>query len=209
MENNTVLRILSSAVMLLAVLAVFVLGSVAFYIALLVIALVSYAELSKMTLQKSFAFKALITLAILLPNSAIIYIYESNGKVLLWMMLSIWANDIGAYLVGKNFGGPKLWAKISPNKTWTGFIGGILSAIVVGTIFLYLSKVKNCFSYLIFTPFLPIIATLGDLFESAIKRRCNVKDSGNIIPGHGGVLDRVDSFIFAAPFVAWLVFILQ
>mgnify|MGYP003650343702 CR=1 FL=1 len=105
--------------------------------------------------------------------------YETyNSKILLGSFILVWVNDSFAYLVGKNFGKQKLFEKISPKKTVEGFLGG-----------LFFSCVASYFG------------TLGDLIESKFKRQANVKDSGIIMPGHGGLLDRLDSIIFAAPFI--------
>ncbi len=110
-----------------------------------------------------------------------------------------WANDTGAYVFGSLFGKNKLFERISPNKTWEGFYGGALLAIVVGVIFGQFDG--NVFHWIVVALIIVVFGTLGDLTESQIKRSCGVKDSGNILPGHGGVLDRFDGVLFSAPFV--------
>lgn len=108
---------------------------------------------------------------------------------LVWM---IWANDTGAYLVGKPLGRHKLWPRISPGKSWEGFVGGLLAAAAVaGLIFGW--------SLMWVGAAIGALATAGDLTQSAWKRKLGIKDSGNLIPGHGGILDRFDGFLYAAP----------
>ena len=115
----------------------------------------------------------------------------------------VWATDIGAYMIGRQFGRRKLLPKVSPNKTVEGFVGGILSAVVVAIIFLIVDKsLLAGYSFgmiLLLVVIFSIFSQFGDLVESAIKRHFGVKDSGKIIPGHGGILDRFDSMIFVFP----------
>lgn len=140
------------------------------------------------------------------PSYSVLHIQENFGSlVLLWMMLLIWGMDTGAYFVGKNVGGPKMFPKISPNKTWSGLIGGTITAMVLAYVFNMFVDVQNFVVFdnalilLILSGSLAILSQIGDLAESAVKRRYSVKDSGSIIPGHGGVMDRVDGFLFVAP----------
>lgn len=127
---------------------------------------------------------------------------------MLFILFIIWATDTGAYFSGRFLGQRKLWPAISPNKTIEGAIGGILIACIVGTTF----QVIYPFDYslvaiLIITVFISIIGQLGDLAASAYKRHYQVKDSGNLLPGHGGILDRMDSLIFVLPFLYLIEFI--
>ncbi|AND79960.1 phosphatidate cytidylyltransferase [Streptococcus pantholopis] len=123
-------------------------------------------------------------------------------KVLLALFI-VWATDIGAYLIGRRFGRRKLLAKVSPNKTVEGSLGGILSALLVALIFMLLRsnvyEPRSFFAMLLFVVIFSICGQFGDLVESAIKRHFGVKDSGKLIPGHGGILDRFDSMIFVFP----------
>src|SRR5690606_13194882 len=115
-----------------------------------------------------------------------------------------WAADILAYLVGSAVGGPKLWPRFSPNKTWSGFIGGLLAGMIAGGVmaaWLDMGAVAAFGGAVL--GLLAALATMGgDLWESALKRRFGVKDAGNLIPGHGGLLDRVDGLMFAVIVVA-------
>ena len=132
---------------------------------------------------------------------------DSWEKVLFALFI-VWATDIGAYLFGRQFGQNKLLPKVSPNKTIEGSVGGILSAIIVALIFGLINHSvyapHNFFWLLICTILFSIFGQFGDLVESAIKRHFGVKDSGNLIPGHGGILDRCDSWIFVFPIMHFL-----
>ena len=116
----------------------------------------------------------------------------------------VWSADIAAYAVGRTVGGPKLWPSISPNKTWAGFVGACVAACgaaVAVAPYVHVAPVRAAIAGLL----LGALAQGGDLFESALKRRAGVKDSGTLLPGHGGVLDRLDSLIPVAPAVAGAV----
>jgi len=129
-----------------------------------------------------------------------IYLRNLDFKFGLWIaLIGTWLTDIGAYFVGKYYGKLKMAPRISPNKTVEGAIGGIVfSFIFVIAVTLYLNVFNGL--WLIYAVLLPFVAITGDLFESAIKRAAGVKDSGHIIPGHGGILDRFDSLLFTIPF---------
>jgi phosphatidate cytidylyltransferase len=121
----------------------------------------------------------------------------------LWTLASVWATDIGAYFAGRAIGGPKLAPTISPNKTWAGLIGGMIAAGIVGALIVKLGHLPTRALYL--APLLALVAQLGDLLESGMKRHVGVKDSGKILPGHGGLLDRIDGMLPVAILVAALV----
>lgn len=133
---------------------------------------------------------------------AIIEIYTLYGpQMVLWFMFVVWGVDIGGYIFGCSIKGPKLAPKISPNKTWAGLFGGILLAVAVSYgVCWYFDALPVVKSYMIMSGIIAVIAQIGDLIESAIKRHLGLKDSSNLIPGHGGIFDRVDGLIFAAPF---------
>lgn len=119
----------------------------------------------------------------------------------LYLLLVVWGTDIGAYFAGRRFGGPKLCPRISPSKTWSGLCGGMLMAATLAFIAAKVQHIQRPEIALVLALVLAVVAQLGDLFESYVKRRCGVKDSGHLIPGHGGVLDRIDGLIFAALFL--------
>ena len=110
----------------------------------------------------------------------------------------VWGTDIAAYFAGRRLGGPKLWPAVSPKKTWSGSIGGALAAMVAGVVLVWATGGEVTATLAVIALLLSIIAQLGDLFESAIKRRFGVKDASKLIPGHGGLMDRVDGLAFAA-----------
>jgi phosphatidate cytidylyltransferase len=119
---------------------------------------------------------------------------------LLWMFAVVWATDIAAYFTGRTFGGPKLCPPISPKKTWSGFVGGVVAATACGLLVAWIGQRYDATLPLSFPGIaaLSIVASIasqvGDLGESALKRHCQVKDSSHLIPGHGGVMDRLDGF---------------
>ena len=125
---------------------------------------------------------------------------NGGASVVLFVLLVVCATDIGAYFAGRRIGGPKLAPTISPNKTWAGLGGGIVAAAVVGGIAAVFSPYPpSIFAGADVGILLALISQGGDLFESWLKRRVGAKDSGTLIPGHGGLLDRVDGMIFALP----------
>lgn len=126
-------------------------------------------------------------------------VYHPN--IIIYIILIIWTNDSFAYLVGKNFGKTKLFERISPKKTIEGFVGGLIFSIILGAIIGYYSNEFSIINWIIIAIIISVFGTLGDLVESKFKRQANVKDSGTIMPGHGGILDRLDSLFFLAPFV--------
>lgn len=135
---------------------------------------------------------------------------EMHPILLLLTFLMIWINDTGAFLVGCTFGRHRLFERISPKKSWEGFFGG-LGFNIVFAIILWLCGVSvghegfGWAGWVLFAIVVTVIATFGDLVESMIKRSLHVKDSGNVIPGHGGLLDRIDSLLFAVP-ASWVFF---
>jgi phosphatidate cytidylyltransferase len=120
---------------------------------------------------------------------------------LILILLVVWVTDIGGYFAGRGIGGPKLWPRVSPKKTWAGAVGGFAASLVVAVGFA-LFGLGRAVPLLVLAAALSIVSQLGDLFESAVKRRFGVKDSSRIIPGHGGLLDRLDGFVAAVVLAA-------
>jgi phosphatidate cytidylyltransferase len=120
---------------------------------------------------------------------------------LMLVLLVVWVTDIGGYFAGRGIGGPKLWPRVSPKKTWAGAIGGFAASLAVAGGFAAFDLSKTG-PLLLLSAMLSIASQLGDLFESAVKRRFGVKDSSHIIPGHGGLLDRLDGFVAAVVLAA-------
>ena len=118
-------------------------------------------------------------------------------EALIFVLAITWATDTGAFFVGRLVGGPKLWPSISPKKTRAGAVGGLAAALAVALVFPPLAGVSLSLPLAIVAVLLSVACQAGDLFESFVKRRFGVKDSGHLIPGHGGLMDRVDGLIFA------------
>ena len=140
-----------------------------------------------------------------IPSLCLIWLHRTNqGQYWTMMLLAItWAADIGAYAVGNLLKGPKLWPRFSPNKTWSGFFGGLAAAMLAGTAMPAALPFNLNLAAAAVIGLVGGLATMGgDLWESMLKRRFGVKDSGDLIPGHGGLLDRVDGLMFAVVIVA-------
>tara|TARA_B100001250_G_scaffold272945_1_gene235719 strand:- start:4611 stop:5414 length:804 start_codon:yes stop_codon:yes gene_type:complete len=112
----------------------------------------------------------------------------------------IWVNNTFAYIIGKNFGKNLLYKNISPKKTWEGFFGGLIFSIIGSVVYYKIQSNFNIFFFISSAFLLSVLATIGDLIQSKFKRKANIKDSGSLIPGHGGFFDRMDSVIYSAPF---------
>ena len=184
-------------------------GDYAFY-GSIVIALFSFHAMMKPKRLKNFLINLAGTLYISWSVYILIYLFHEGLELFfLWLLTIIWASDTGAYFAGKNLGGPKLAPSVSPNKTWSGFVGGIVTATLVGTITSpYLQELYTSLPQIIgVCIYLSLMSHLGDLLESIVKRYYDVKDSGTMIPGHGGVLDRLDSMLLVS-FAAGLLIIL-
>ncbi|MDG1981150.1 MAG: phosphatidate cytidylyltransferase [Flavobacteriaceae bacterium] len=126
-------------------------------------------------------------------------VYEQS--VILTLIILIWVNDSFAFFVGKNLGKRKLFESVSPKKTVEGFFGGVLFSLITAFILSYFCDFLSLTNLIVISLIAAILGTAGDLVESKFKRQANTKDSGNIMPGHGGILDRLDSLLFVAPFV--------
>lgn len=146
-----------------------------------------------------FAYAAAALLAAILVRKDLV-----NGfSALMFVLLVVWATDIGGYFAGRSIGGPKLWPRVSPKKTWAGAFGGFGASLLVAVGFAAFGFGKMG-PLLLVSAVLSVVSALGDLFESAVKRRFGVKDSSHLIPGHGGLMDRLDGFV-AAILAAWII----
>lgn len=142
-----------------------------------------------------------------MPCLAMAWLRAMPGEglaTLLWVLALVWATDTGAYIAGRGLGGPKLAPRISPNKTWAGLVGGMVAAAAVGLAVSFLVADVSASIAVSVSAALAIVEQAGDLFESAVKRHFGVKDSSRLIPGHGGVLDRVDGLLAVSLAVAGL-----
>ena len=122
-----------------------------------------------------------------------------------WLLIVVWTTDTAAYVVGRGVGGPRLAPSISPGKTWSGLGGGVIGASLASVITAWALGSERWVQFAGLGAAFAVLAQLGDLAESALKRRAGVKDSGSLIPGHGGVLDRVDGLLLTAPALTVLV----
>lgn len=128
-------------------------------------------------------------------------------EAVLWVLVLVWASDSGAYAAGRGIGGPKLAPRISPNKTWAGLAGGVIGAAIVGAVAAKTTGLGGIWELTLISAVLAAFSQIGDLAESALKRHFSVKDSGALIPGHGGILDRLDALLFVLPAAAVLVWL--
>ncbi|MEW6644461.1 MAG: phosphatidate cytidylyltransferase [Pseudomonadota bacterium] len=137
----------------------------------------------------------------LLASDLVRFDASAGFLALMFVLLIVWVTDIGGYFAGRGIGGPKLWPRVSPKKTWAGAIGGLVGSLAVALGFAALGFGRMG-PLLGLAVVLSVVSQLGDLFESAVKRTFGVKDSSHIIPGHGGLLDRLDGFVAAIVFAA-------
>ncbi|MEM9822568.1 MAG: phosphatidate cytidylyltransferase [Bacteroidota bacterium] len=165
--------------------------------------------------EKPFANVAYIVLGIVYLGCpfALLFLIAMKGgnyspNIVLGMLLLTWANDTGAYFVGSKLGKTPLFPRISPKKTWEGSMGGVVIGLLVAWLLSWFFPLYSTLEWLGLALVVVVFGALGDLVESMLKRSLKIKDSGNILPGHGGMLDRFDAFIFVIPFVmAYLLFI--
>ena len=132
-----------------------------------------------------------------------------NYVFILSLFIFLWTNDTGAFVVGSLIGRNKLFERISPKKTWEGFIGGVIFAVLAAIIISMFYSEINRTEWIIFAVLVAVFGTLGDLIESMIKRRLSIKDSSNLLPGHGGLLDRFDSTLLAVPVIFFYLKLLE
>jgi phosphatidate cytidylyltransferase len=207
------IRVLSAAVLAPLALACVWAGGIAFTLVVIaVMAGLVFEWLSLCRLPAAGAGAALLCPAglayVALAGAALLWLRDDPlaGRAnVLFLLFTVWACDVGAYLVGRRIGGPRLAPAISPGKTRSGALGGLLAAIAVGLLAAhFLSEVATTWRAALVACVLGVVAQAGDLLESFVKRRLEVKDSGHLIPGHGGLFDRLDGILAAAPVAAAL-----
>jgi phosphatidate cytidylyltransferase len=145
-----------------------------------------------------------------LPCLALIWLRqqpETGLASVVWLLAVVWATDVGAYAFGRALGGPRLASRLSSAKTWAGLLGGMVLAAVAGVAVAAVLGLSPAVRAVLTAAGLAVLAQVGDLFESWLKRRRGVKDSGSLIPGHGGLLDRVDGMMIATPALALLLLV--
>lgn len=174
-----------------------------------ILALVSSRKIGRQYLGKNF----LTLLYIVVPFSLLIKIPYLNfdgtfdTSIIIGIFLLIWSNDVFAFLIGKKFGKHKLIERVSPNKTIEGFLGGFIFTFIAGFIAAKYCESIQPLQWFAIAIIVSVFGVLGDLIESMFKRQAKVKDSSNLLPGHGGFLDRLDSIIFATPFIFIYLFL--
>lgn len=150
----------------------------------------------------SVAWSALAWLYIAVPLACLTALYVQPGgrTIVLVMFVMIWLNDTGAFCVGSLLGRHRLFERLSPKKSWEGFFGGLACDVLagVGAFYLFPEAGRPLWMWMVIGAVVSVLSTWGDLFESLMKRSNHIKDSGNLIPGHGGILDRIDSLLFVA-----------
>ncbi len=171
---------------------------------LLTIRIIPMFEKKKYLVSIFYLITAMFFL-IMLPS----YRGSYEPEIIAGAFLLIWTNDTFAYLTGKNFGKHKLLERISPKKTIEGFIGGFIFSLIAGYIISLYTPSLSLYTWIIISIIVSIFGTLGDLIQSKFKRQAGVKDSGSLMPGHGGLFDRLDSVIFASPFLYLFLYIIH
>ena len=172
--------------------------------ALVVLALGVIAVAFRSSAPRPWAIGGFLYAAAAQMSSIVVRLDRSEGFIaLVFIFLVVWCTDIGGYFAGRTIGGPKLWPRVSPNKTWSGAAGGFVLSLLVASGFA-MNGFGRMAPLLLIAGALSVASQLGDLFESAIKRRFGVKDSSHIIPGHGGLMDRLDGYVAAVVLAAIL-----
>ena len=213
LKNNFIKRLISSVVLLPILFLIIYFGNIFFLSMLLIIAIISFYELKNISINNSTFIFSLIILLLFLYSSWELRNMQNGFYLTLFVLFICIFTDIGGYIFGKIFKGPKI-SHISPNKTYSGMIGSFLLPTIV--IFFFITNNSNgeiyykiIFLYnlnLFLTIFIiSLVSQLGDFMISYLKRKSNKKDTGNIIPGHGGLLDRIDGIIFATIFYNLLI----
>ncbi len=208
-KPNTILGLLVSIVLCL-LSGLYFLGYIPLSKLGIIIPFVTFLFISALYQKREFPFHDISYSVLGILYAAVPFVFfiglgfiqgEFNPYIPLGFLIMLWSNDTGAYLSGRSFGKHKLFERISPNKTWEGFIGGVLLALVISlNLEQYFGSLPK-WQWASMAIIIGVFGTLGDLVESMLKRSLGVKDSGNILPGHGGLLDRFDGLLIAAPLV--------
>jgi phosphatidate cytidylyltransferase len=194
--NDLLIRSLTGAALILLAVGTAIVGGYPFAILVAAGATAMYYEWTRIVRGWGLAWDVAGFFYALIPALSLLWIRDraaDGTELVLWVFIVTSATDIGAYFAGRRFGGRKLAPAVSPNKTWAGLYGGIAAAAVLGGLWAAAMGLDPWLFLL--APFFAIAAQLGDLFESRMKRVAGVKDSGNWLPGHGGLLDRLDGMV--------------
>jgi phosphatidate cytidylyltransferase len=199
--SELLLRTITGVMMVLVALTAEWFGGTVFAVFVAAAAALIYFEWVRMTRGWGMAWQLGGFVYALVPALALLWVRERAGQPLtdkgfalvLWAFIVTWSADIGAFFTGRAFGGPKLAPAISPNKTVSGLVGGVIAASLAAGIWAHINDLSP--AWLLLAPLFAVSAAAGDLFESWMKRRAGVKDSGALFPGHGGILDRLDGLV--------------
>lgn len=203
-------RAFSALVLAVMVLSALALGGVFFIALVMLVALQMIREWDRLTINENIVWRLAGLVYVAVPCACLVWLRSEpeGGVLVLTILFIVWATDIGAYFAGRMIGGPKLAPAISPNKTWAGLGGGVVAAAIITAIATSFAPFPTRVSDgLLIGGALAVLGQAGDLFESWLKRRAGVKDSGNLIPGHGGLLDRVDGLILTVPVFTWMLWL--
>ena len=209
--NELLTRTIVGVLLIVVALASALFGGTVFAVLVALIATVMYIEWSRMVGHWGFNWRLFGFFYCLMPAISLLWIRERyipggitpQPDLLVWVFLVVWSTDIGAYFAGRAIGGPKLAPSISPNKTVAGLMGGIAAATLIAGAWAAWLSMPPLLIWL--APPFAFAAQMGDLFESGLKRRAGVKDSGTWLPGHGGLLDRLDGLVPVAVLTAVLM----
>lgn len=220
LPNRRIGLLCGAAIYLLISIAGIIHTQPALYLSFVLTACIFFSELyrNKPNPFQNIAFSVIGILYIIVPFALWVGFLSKwypintntyNPHLLLGFFFLLWTNDTGAYLVGMSLGKHKLWERVSPKKTWEGFFGGMLLSIIIGYIISLFYTELHPVLWMLLGVIISITGTLGDLVESLFKRSIDAKDSGSILPGHGGILDRFDGVLLSTPFVLVLLQIVQ
>jgi phosphatidate cytidylyltransferase len=201
--SELLVRSLAGLALVIVALAAALLGGYPFAILVAIVSVIMFYEWRRIVAGWGFGWKAAGFVYALVPALALLWIRDrapQGFELVLWVFIVTWATDIGAYFAGRAIGGPKLAPSISPNKTIAGLVGGMLSAGLAGFAWAEFAHLPGILIFL--APVFALGAQIGDLFESGLKRRAGIKDSGGWLPGHGGALDRLDGLVVVATLTA-------
>ena len=201
--KELLVRTLAAAVLILIAIWAALRGGYVFAVLVAAAAVIIFYEWRRLVARWGFGWQVAGFLYALVPALALLWIRDrapQGLELLLWVFIVTWSTDIGAFFAGRAIGGPKLAPAISPNKTIAGLVGGMISAGLAGYAWTELTSLSA--ALFVLAPLFALAAQGGDLFESGLKRRAGVKDSGSWLPGHGGALDRLDGLVVVATLTA-------